>query len=271
MVNIEEREFREFADYVKTHYGIHFKDEKKTLVAGRLNTVLAGLNINSLSDYMRYVSEDKTGQAASTMLDKITTNYTYFMREAEHFYYFRDIVLPYLYNTVSDKDLRIWCAACSTGEEPYTLAMLTDEFFGLEKGAWDTKILASDISSNVLNTARAGIYAKEKLADLPEAWRRKHFRDVDEECSGLTDKLRDEVIFTRINLMDPVLPFKRRMHVIFCRNVMIYFDKETRDKLVERLYAQTEYGGFLFIGHSESLNRETTRYRYIRPAVYRKE
>ncbi|MDX9871222.1 MAG: protein-glutamate O-methyltransferase CheR [Clostridia bacterium] len=271
MVNIDEREFREFAEYIKAHYGIHFKEEKKTLVAGRLNTVLAGLNMGSLSEYLRYVTEDKTGQAASAMLDKITTNYTYFMREAEHFYYFRDVVLPYLAKTLRDKDLRVWCAACSTGEEPYTLAMLIDEFFGPEKGAWDTRILATDISTNVLAAAQAGLYAKERLADLPEQWRKKYFRNVDAERCAVTDKLKQQVIFGKINLMEAALPFKRKMQVIFCRNVMIYFDKETRDTLVERLYDLTEYGGFLFVGHSEGLNRETTRYKYIRPAVYRKE
>lgn len=271
MVAIQEKEFREFAAYIKRHYGIHFKDEKKTLVAGRLNNMLASMNITSLAEYLEYVEADKTGAAASAMLDKITTNYTFFMREPAHFYYFRDKVLPYLVKTVGDRDLRIWSAACSSGEEPYTLAMLIDEFFGAEKQAWDTKILATDISSAVLATARAGIYAKEKLTDIPEAWRKKYFKEYDEERCILTEKIRDEVIFSNINLNGPAFPFRRGMHVIFCRNVMIYFDSDTKDRLVERLYDATEPGGFLFIGHSEGLNRETMRYKYVMPAVYRKE
>ena len=271
MVAIKEQEFRQFADYIKDNYGIHFKNEKKALVAGRLNHVLSSMNMNSLTEYLQYVTADKTGQAASQMLDKLTTNYTFFMRESVHFQFFNDKVLPYLQKTVKNKDLRIWSAACSTGEEPYTLAMIMDEFFGLEKAAWDTKVLATDISSGVLSVARAGVYGKEKVAELPALWRQKYFKEYDAGNYILSDKIRNEVIFGNLNLMDSVYPFKRKMHVIFCRNVMIYFDNDTKDKLVQRLYDVTEPGGFLFIGHSEGLNRETTRYKYVMPAVYRKE
>lgn len=271
MMVIQEQEFRQFADYIKTKYGIHFKSEKKTLVEGRLGHVLASMNMSSLTEYMKYVAADKTGQAAALMLDRITTNHTFFMREPEHFQFFRDIVLPCLSETVKDKDLRIWSAACSTGEEPYTLAMLIDEFFGSNKTAWDTKILATDISQGALTAAKAGIYGNDKITGLPESWKRKYFKAHDEQRYILSEKIKNEVIFSNINLMDTAFPFKRRMHVIFCRNVMIYFDNETKDKLAQRLYDITEPGGFLFIGHSEGLNRETTRYRYVMPAVYRRE
>jgi chemotaxis protein methyltransferase CheR len=270
MVTIQEQEFKRFADYIRSNFGIHFKNEKRTLVAGRLNNVLSTMNFGSLTEYMDYVAADKSGQAMSTMLDKITTNYTFFMREEEHFYYFRDKVLPFLSRTVKDKDLRIWSAACSTGEEPYTLAMILDEFFGPDRAAWDTKVLATDISAGVLATAKTGIYARDRVSDLPAAWRQRYFKDYDAEHYILSERLRNEVIFGNINLMEP-FPFRRKMHVIFCRNVMIYFDNETKDRLVERLYDITEPGGYLFIGHSEGLNRETTRYRYVMPAVYRKE
>ena len=268
---IQEQEFRQFADYIKTMYGIHFKNEKKTLVEGRLGQVLLSMNMGSLTEYLDYVRTDKTGQAASVMLDKITTNYTFFMRESEHFLFFKNVVLPYLSETVRDRDLRIWSAACSTGEEPYTLAMLIDEFFGSKKAAWDTKILATDISQGALACAKAGIYGNDKIIDLPESWKRRYFKAFDSERCIFSEKIRNEVIFSSINLMDRSFPFKRKMHAIFCRNVMIYFDNDTKDKLVERLYDITEPGGFLFIGHSESLNREKTRYRYMMPAVYRKE
>ncbi len=268
---IKEQEFRQFADYIKSNYGIHFKDEKKVLVAGRLNHVLSSMNLNSLTEYMQYVTADKTGQALATMLDKLTTNYTFFMREPAHFHFLRDKVLPYLKATVKDNDLRIWSAACSTGEEPYTLAMIIDEFFGPEKPRWDTKILATDISGGVLSTARAGIYGKEKVSELPALWRQKYFKEYDAGNYILSDKIKNEVIFSNLNLMDHIFPFKRKMHVIFLRNVMIYFDNETKDRLVQRLYDITEPGGFLFIGHSEGLNRETARYKYVMPAVYRKE
>lgn len=271
MVNITEKEFRQFAEYIKTNYGIHLKDDKQSLVAGRLSNVLLNKNFNSLSEYLDYVVSDKTGQAVVTLLDKITTNHTFFMREVDHFHYFRDKVLPFLSGTVRDKDLRIWSAACSSGEEPYTLAMIIDEFFGKEKMWWDTKILATDISNNVLDIAKKGVYSKEKISALPASWKLNHFKELDIENSVLTEKIRNEVIYRKLNLMDSVFPFKRKFHVIFCRNVMIYFDDKTKNELVEKLYDLTEYGGYLFIGHSESLNRDATRYKYVIPAVYRKE
>ncbi|MDF3001780.1 MAG: methyltransferase, CheR-type [Bacillota bacterium] len=271
MVDINKKEFRQFADYIKANFGIYFKDEKKTLIEGRLGHKLATLNFASLTEYMNYVRADKTGQAMADMLDRITTNHTFFLREPEHFYYFRDVVLPYLIQTVKDRDLRIWSAACSSGEEPYTLAMILDEYFGAEKAGWDTKILATDLSQGILTAARAGIYSKDKIVDLPESWKRRNFRTTEDDRYLLTEKIRNEVIFSKLNLMDETFPFKRKMHVIFCRNVMIYFDNDTKDRLAERLYDATEPGGFLFIGHSESLNREKMRYRYVMPAVYRKE
>ena len=271
MVTITEKEFRLFAEYIKTNYGIFLKDGKQSMVAGRLNNIFLSKDFGSLSEYLDYVMADKTGQAAAALLDKITTNHTFFMREADHFRYFRERVLPFLTGTVKDRDLRIWSAACSTGEEPYTLAMLIDEFFGKEKMWWDTKILATDISGNVLDIAKKGVYGKEKISVLPAAWKLNYFNELDKENYVLTERIRNEVIYRRLNLMDSVFPFKRKFHVIFCRNVMIYFDNKTKNELVEKLYDLTEYGGYLFIGHSESLNRDFTRYKYITPAVYRKE
>ncbi len=271
MVNITEKEFKQFAEYIITNYGIKLTAEKQSLVAGRLNNVILSKNFKSLSEYMDYVASDKTGQAVVTLLDKITTNHTFFMREVDHFYYFRDKILPYLSKIITDKDLRIWSAACSSGEEPCTLAMIIDEFFGKEKMWWDTKILATDISNNVLEIAKKGIYSKERISALPAAWKLNYFKEIDAENFILTDKIRNEVIYRKLNLMDSVFPFKRKFHVIFCRNVMIYFDNKTKNELAEKLYDMTEYGGYLFIGHSESLNRDCTRYRYVMPAVYRKE
>ncbi len=271
MVSIKEDEFEEFSKYIKSVYGINFRKEKKTLIEGRLGQVLLNMNFDSLTAYLEYVKADKTGQAASIMLDKITTNHTFFMREPAHFNYFRDVALPYLTQTVKDHDLRIWSAACSSGEEPYTLAMIIDEYFGSNKSRWDTKILATDISRGVLAAAESGVYSEEKISGLPERWKKNYFEKQSDGYYIISEKIRNEVIFRSINLMDEKFPFRKRMHVIFCRNVMIYFDSNTKDRLAERLYDITEPGGFLFIGHSESLNREKTRFRYITPAVYRRE
>lgn len=271
MPDITHKEFKQLAEYIKEHYGIHLKEEKQTLVTGRLHNVLQQAGFKSFTEYFNYVVTDKTGDAVTTLIDKITTNHTFFMREAEHFYYFRDNVLPFLKNTVGDKDLRIWCAACSTGEESYTLAMLLDEFFGREKTGWDTKVLATDLSEKVLKAAKEAVYSNERIAALPTHWRLNYFRKYDHEYSIVTEKIRNEVIYRKFNLMEGVFPFRKKFHTIFCRNVMIYFDTRTKNELVEKLYDHMEYGGYLFIGHSESLNREATRFRYVMPAVYRKE
>lgn len=271
VVTITEKEFKQLSDYIKSNYGIYLKKEKMALVIGRLHNVLLQAGFDNFTDYYKYVISDRRGDAVVTLIDKITTNHTFFMREADHFYYFRDKVLPYLTKTVKNKDLRVWCAASSSGEEAYTLTMILDEFLGKEKILWDTKLLATDISEAVLDTARKGVYSSERIAPLPAQWKINYFKKIDTENYMLIDKIRNEVIYRKFNLMDTVFPFKKKFHTIFCRNVMIYFDNDTKNKLVEKLYEQIEFGGYLFIGHSESLNREATRFKYVMPSVYRKE
>jgi chemotaxis protein methyltransferase CheR len=271
MVTITQNEFQKLSNYIRTNYGIHLKEEKKSLLTGRLQQVLLQEGFNSFTEYYYHLIEDKSGSALSTFIDKITTNHTYFMRESDHFFYFQDTVLPYLKQTVSSRDLRIWCAASSTGEEPYTLAMILDEFFGKEKPIWDTKILATDISSRVLEIARRGIYDSERIEPLPSYWKTNYLQNIDGKTYAISAKIKNEVIFRKLNLMDKFFPFKQKFHVIFCRNVMIYFDNETKEKLINKLYDAMEYGGFLFVGHSEWINREATRFKFIKPAIYRKE
>lgn len=259
------------SDYIKAHYGIYMKDEKQSILTGRLQNVLITAGYDNFTDYYNYIVSDKTGHALVTLVDQITTNHTFFMREADHFYYFRDTVLPYMMKSVKERDLRIWCAACSTGEEPFTLAMILDEFWGKEKTFWDTKVLATDISSRVLDICKKGVYDSERISPLPSHWKINYLKKIDEKNYAVIDKIKNEVIFRKFNLMDPIFPFRKKFHVIFCRNVMIYFDEQTRTRLVNKMYDMMEYGGYLFIGHSESLNRESTKFKYIKPAVYRKE
>ena len=271
MLTISDQEFKQLAEYIKANYGIFLKEEKKTLIVGRLSNVLEGKDFTNFHDYFNYLIADRTEDAIGILIDRITTNHTFFMREVDHFNFFRDKILPFLLRTTRDKDLRIWSAGCSSGEEPYTLAMMIDEFLGADRKWWDAKILATDISSKVLATALEGSYDNEGLATMPAAWKLNYFEKLDSRKSVLSNKIKNEVIFRRFNLMDAVFPFKKKFHVIFCRNVMIYFDKETKDKLVKKFYDLTETGGYLFIGHSESLDRNETQYKYIMPAVYRKE
>ena len=270
MFSISDHEFKQLASYIKNNYGIDLKDEKRAMIEGRLGKILLQNRISNFSDYLDYVFSDRTGEAVSTLINKITTNHTYFMREPSHFFFMRDKVLPELKKSVKNKDLRIWSAGCSTGEEPYTIAFIIDEFFGMEKALWDAKILATDISARVLKEAVKGVYSGEKVASLPPEWLKKYFIKH-ESGYEVTDRIKNEVIFRKFNLMDRTLPFKKKFHVIFCRNVMIYFDKQTKIELVKKFYDVMEYGAYLFIGHSESLYGEETALKYIMPSVYRKE
>ncbi|MFB9327332.1 CheR family methyltransferase [Paenibacillus aurantiacus] len=270
MVAITDKEFKQLSEYVKQQFGIHLKEEKRPLVISRLQQVLSEKRLASFTEFMNEVVSDRTGRSAKLLVDKITTNHTFFMREVDHFQHFKNEVLPYLARTVKDKDLRIWSAGCSSGEEPYTLAMIMDEFFGTEKPAWNTKLLATDISGRVLDIAQKGIYNTEAVEAVPPAWRSRYFQQLDSHRTMVKPEIQREIIFRKFNLMEPAFPFKRKFHVIFCRNVMIYFDGPTKNELIAKYYEMTEPGGYLYIGHSESLDRESTRYQYIKPALYRK-
>jgi chemotaxis protein methyltransferase CheR len=271
LISISENEFSQFSSFIKGNYGINLKEEKKALLTSRLYKVLEQEGFKNYTDYFNHIVNDRSGSAVNVLLNKITTNHTYFMREADHFYFFRDKVLPFLTESVKYRDLRIWCAACSTGEESYTIAMLLDEFFGKNKPFWDTKVLATDISDKVLEIAKEGKYRNESVSALPANWRSNYFRKFDEEFYVVTDKIKNEVIYRKLNLMDPKFPFKQKLHTVFLRNVMIYFDNETKFDLVNKIYDNMEYGGYLFIGHSESLGREGLKFKYVMPSVYVKQ
>ena len=168
------------------------------------------------------------------------------------------------------KDLSIWCGASSTGEEPYTLAMVLKDFFGLEHDKWDTQILATDVSTAALSHAIAGTYTREQIEPMPDAWKRRYFKaDKEGEYYTVTDEIKREVLFRKFNLMDP-FPFRRRMHVIFLRNVMIYFDNATKRSLIQKIYEGMEPGGYFFIGRTETIERDWVPFEMIQPSVYRK-
>ncbi len=270
MLDINEKDYKLLTDYILKIYGIKLGDGKRSLVTGRLQNILLQNGFNSFSDYINHVFSDRTGNAMSVLMSKITTNHTYFMREPEHFYYFKDNILPQLLHMVKGKDLRIWSAGCSTGEEPYTLAMIIQDYLADSRLHGDTRILATDISSRALEIARKGEYRKKDVNALPFHWGVKYFNKVDDEKCVTSKMIRNEVIFRLFNLNNSNFPFKKKFHVIFCRNVMIYFDVSAKTKLVSRFCDSLEDGGYLFIGHSESLSTDRTRFKYVIPAVYRK-
>ena len=270
MIEITDTEFRKMRDFIKSTFGISLSDEKKTLVQSRLRATIAEHNFSSFTQYFDFIRKEPTGDAMVQFIDKITTNHTFFMRETEHFDYFRDVVLPYIRDEYGHKqDLSMWCGACSSGEEPITLQIIAQEFFKKTGTDWNTQMLATDISTKVLDKAVAGVYQTSALAKMPRIWQHEYFTKVDSETSRVSDTIRKNILYRKLNFLDP-FPFKRRFQVIFCRNVMIYFDKPTRDAIVKKFFDVTEPGGYLFIGHSESISNSGSKYQYIKPAIYRK-
>lgn len=273
MMPISDAEFNALRTLIYNRFGINLTDQKKSLLVGRLQKLLRQQGFANFQSYYDFLVKEPGEKGLSDLINLVSTNYTYFNREKDHFDYFLQTALPTVISRLKQenrRDLRVWCAGCSTGEEAYTLLMLMHECLGQEYKHWDAGILATDISERVLETAATGVYPEDRIASLPEAWRRKYFRKVSGNQWGVVDALKKEATFRRFNLMNTQFPFKKSFHIIFCRNVMIYFDQPTRDALVKRFHQSTEPGGYLFIGHSETLGRNQSLYRYLMPAAYQK-
>ncbi|MBQ7990201.1 MAG: protein-glutamate O-methyltransferase CheR [Oscillospiraceae bacterium] len=252
---------------IRADYGINL-DTKQTLVEGRLSQPALARGFRDINDYLAFVFEDETGQEMLNVVNRITTNHTFFMREAEHFRFLSSVIMPYIENTVLDKDVRIWCAGCSTGQEAYSLAITINDYFGHRKGGWDTVILATDINSDALQTAREAVYPQDALQGLTQDQIDRYFIRLSNGDYRVCDYLRSEVNFKRFNLMEPIV-YKKPFDLISCRNVTIYFDTATKDALFDRFYECTKPGGYLFTGHAENVSRNSP-YEYIQPATYRK-
>lgn len=269
MLTISDKDFHRLVNFVKKRYGIDLST-KKQLIMGRLSGSLLSMGYTSFTDYVDDILKTQKPEDLELMLNKLTTNYTYFMREESHFQFFTETILPYLVSVKKDRVLSIWSAGCSSGEEPYTISMLIKEFLGSKADMWDTRVLATDISQNALKAASHAVYDENSLKNVPAAWKTKYFTPTSEPgLYTVSSSIRNNVIFRTFNLMEPIR-FRLKFDVIFCRNVMIYFDQDTKNALVNRFYQATNPGGYLLIGHSESLNREATAYSYLKPATYRK-
>ena len=265
---ITESEFRRVVVYIKRTTGIDL-GEKRILVNGRLENYLLRNGYHSYDEYMAKVEHDPAGREARNLVNALTTNHTFFMRESLHFDYMKNVALPWVkQHATSKKDVRIWSAAASTGEEPYAIAMVLKDFFGLDT-QWNTQLLATDLSTRVLNHAIEGKYLAEQIAPLPDKWKRAHFTRISNEEYEVKKELKKDVVFRQFNLMDDI-KFKGLFHIVFLRNVMIYFDEQTKRNLLNRIYNHMENGGFLFIGTTESIDKTGTNFKYVQPSVYRK-
>lgn len=275
MIRITEKEFIRLWQFIKQNYGIDLS-KKKILIEGRMTHELRSRQINSFDEYIDILLSDNTGTEITTLLNKVTTNLSYFSREKEHFEYLSQVVLPFLERTnAKNKTLNIWSAGCSTGQEPYNIAITINDYFGKNKHLWDTRILATDISEKVLSKAIKGRYTAEECENIPAQTLLKHFTPANNNCFEVTPQIKKEVIFKPFNLMDD-FPFKKPFDIIFCRNTMIYFDSPTKAKLIGKFFNSTKVGGHLFIGHSESLSiynqfaAPEKQYAFVKSAVYQR-
>ncbi len=266
---ISKDEFDQLRDLVYRESGISLSDQKSSLVVSRLSKRLRDLDLDSFQDYYNLVAKDPAGEEFTRMLDLISTNKTDFFRESKHFDFLRETVLPTLEGV---KRIRVWSSACSSGEEPYTVAMTLMD--GVQNPSqWDFKILASDISTRVLARAAEGVYDDERVREVPPEIVRRHFLRGKGAQSGMIKvkpHLAAMIRFRRLNLMDETFPIKSPLDVIFCRNVMIYFDRPTQERLVNKFYRYLKPGGYLFIGHSESLQWVTHSFQSVGSTIYRK-
>lgn len=270
-MELTDREFERLVAFMHDNYGINLS-AKRVLIQGRLGNMLRDRGFKTYTEYLDAVMSDTSGAEVTTILNKLTTNHTFFMREPEHYTYLKEVILPYLTKTVKNNELRIWSAGCSSGEECYTTAMLMNEYFGKDKARWDTRILATDISHSVMDKAKLGVYNAEGMKGLSPEWKKKYFKPVGDDKFEICQQIKDEIIFKPFNLMEPMPKTfaARPFDLIFCRNVMIYFDQPTKMALVNRFYDVLKPGGYLYIGHAESISRTETKFEYIKPAVYRK-
>ena len=266
--SLSARDFDRIRKLAYDYCGLDIESGKEELVASRLGKIMRQLGILSYGAYFDYVVADKTSQALITMIDSLTTNHTSFFRERQHFDFLDSTVFPAL---AGRQQIDIWSAASSSGEEPYSVAFAARDFYGPTGPV--VRILATDISTRILETAKKATYDTQRLSSVPKDVLQRHFLRGAGPASSLyrvKPEVRATVRFQRLNLIESFSGINTAFPLILCRNVMIYFNAATQEELIERFYQQMEPGGYLFIGHSESLNRIQHRFEYICPAIYRK-
>ena len=268
MVKLTDNEFLEFVKIMHKNYGIDLS-KKRILIEGRLSNLIERKGMKNFSQYLDNIKNNDKDEI-TMLINKLTTNYTYFYREENHFKYLKEVFLPHEEKNNKQKVLNIWSAGCSSGEEPYTLAMVMNDYFKFSSGSWKIQILATDISENVLSKAREGIYTEESLTKLPESYKKKYFEKTNDGKFQVLSEIKKMVDFKVFNLMDSI-NVKNKYDIIFCRNVMIYFNAETKINIVNKFYEAVKFQGFLMIGHAETIQRNQSKFIYINPAIYKKE
>ena len=263
---IDKRTFDKFRELVYRESGITLRENKESLVSARVAKRMRQLNITSHREYLNLISHDKQGNELVHLLDAISTNVTHFFREERHFEVLTNLAREW--EAKGRRNFRIWCAASSTGEEPYSLAMTLLEAMN---NPGEIKIIASDISTQVLKKAQRGVYQARSVENVPRLYLTRYFQKGRGRAHGfyrVMPVVRDMVIFRRINLARPPYPVRGPLDVIFCRNVMIYFDNRIRKDLLASMYNMLRTGGYLMVGHAESLSGMLSSFKSVEPSVY---
>jgi chemotaxis protein methyltransferase CheR len=261
--------FKQFADLIYKEAGIHLGEHKQALVSARLGKRMRFLSIQDFKDYYEYIQRDQSRKELSNLIDAVSTNVTFFYREQENFKILASLVRQW--EQERQTRFRIWSAACSTGEEPYTMGLILSETL---QNVTDVKILATDISTSVLATARKGEYEAKKLEKISGKMIEKYFtliRNKEKKTYRVSETIKKMIQFSWLNLSSPPYPMKGPLDVIFCRNVMIYFDNNVKERLLEDMYRLLKPGGYLIVGHAESLSGLLNHFKSVKPSVYIKK
>jgi len=274
--DLTRQENEAFRKLIYDKSGINLGTEKMQLLSSRLAKLLRGQNYASYGDFFKVVVADKSGVELSRLLDAVSTNTTHLFREITHFNFLARLIETWTSDKkwlASNRELRIWSAGCSSGEEPHSIAMVVHDALKDHPGV-KPRILATDISTQVLGQAMRGQFVTERAKSVPPAFRTRYLQKIksgNNEVLQATSDIRNLIKFSRFNLMTPTFPFRLGFHVIFCRNVMIYFDQPTQEGLVNRYARSLVPGGHLMIGHSESLNGIDQPLTYVEPTIYRRD
>ena len=268
--DFEDKHFQFVKELIFKETGIALSDIKKDMVYGRLTRRIRDLNLNSFDEYLELL-QSNLGAELTDFINSLTTNLTSFFRENHHFEILGQQLLPQLMKSKTNKRIRVWSAGCSTGEEPYSIAITLRQALG-QTSTWDARVLATDLDSNVVATAKAGIYDASRINNLPENVWKRWFKKGRNDLEGkikLDSDIQKMITFKQLNLMND-WPMKGPFDYIFCRNVVIYFNKDTQRVLFNRFAEKLAPNGYLFVGHSESLHKVTDRFKLIGHTIYQR-
>ncbi|MFO7863154.1 MAG: CheR family methyltransferase [Salinivirgaceae bacterium] len=270
-IQLNSKEFERLSSYIFGNYGIKMPVAKKIMLQSRLQKRLRHLNITTFEKYIEFVFSDKGKEEIIHMMDVVSTNKTDFFREPTHFEFMSEEILPEIYSR-KQNNVKIWSAGSSSGEEAYTITMVMEEF--IEKhGHLKYEITGADISTDMLKKAINGVYKLEKVFNIPESYKKKYLlksKDSSKKLVRIKSHLRTKVKFFRLNLMDTVYNFPKDFDIIFCRNTLIYFERDTQEKVINKLCDHLKPGGYFILGHSESITNMNVPLQNIKPTIFRK-